>query len=452
MKSLILIFTTLIIVSCSFDNKTGIWIDASNVLIENNNDKSINAKNIESSYEILLGQNEIFNEEKESINRTSFTLEQPIRINNWFEEYATSNNNVSNYLYSGKKILISKGSKLNKNNLSTNIVFYEDYLITHDQKGKIFIYSINLKKKIFVYDFYKKNFRNFKKKIYLIINKDILYAADNLGYIYAINLKTKSLIWAKNYGIPFRSNLKIDKEQIFLANQDNVIYSINTYNGEIKWQFATNVAFLKSDFINNFVLDKLNNNLFFLNTNGELYSVSYTKQKINWTVNFKSSSQINSTDIFIGKPVVIKNENLVVVTDKKVLNFNKLTGVKSWSFPSDSILKPVVTDNYTYILSKSNLLICIDNKTGNVLWSKNIFYTLLDQNMMTKTGKFYDLKIVNNKLNLFSNKGYLLIFNYNSGNLELIKKISKNGIKSKIIFLKENMYLIDKTNKLLKFN
>ena len=71
---------------------------------------------------------------------------------------------------------------------------------------------------------------------------------------------------------------------------------------------------------------------------------------------------------------------------------------------------------------------------------------------MTKTGKFYDLKIVNNKLNLFSNKGYLLIFNYNSGNLELIKKISKNGIKSKIIFLKENMYLIDKTNKLLKFN
>ena len=64
MKSLILIFTTLIIVSCSFDNKTGIWIDASNVLIENNNDKSINAKNIESRYEILLGQNEIFNEEK----------------------------------------------------------------------------------------------------------------------------------------------------------------------------------------------------------------------------------------------------------------------------------------------------------------------------------------------------------------------------------------------------
>ena len=124
MKSLILIFTTLIIVSCSFDNKTGIWIDASNVLIDNNNDKSINSKNIESSYEILLGQNEIFNEEKESINRTSFTLEQPIRINNWFEEYATSNNNVSNYLYSGKKILISKGSKLNKNNISTNIVFY----------------------------------------------------------------------------------------------------------------------------------------------------------------------------------------------------------------------------------------------------------------------------------------------------------------------------------------
>ena len=48
----------------------------------------------------------------------------------------------------------------------------------------------------------------------MIAKDHVLYVADNLGYIYAINLKSKSLIWAKNYGIPFRSNIKI-VEDIF---------------------------------------------------------------------------------------------------------------------------------------------------------------------------------------------------------------------------------------------
>ena len=452
MKSLIIIFTALGIISCSFDNKTGIWKDASNMSVENRSGKSINNSNVDSRYEEILEQKKLFNEEKVSLDSSSFTLEPPIRINNWLEQYATFNNNISNYFYSGKKELISKGPKLNKNDFNTNIIFYDNYLITHDHKGKIFIYSIDSKKKIFEFNFYKKKFKKFKKNIFLIADKNILYAADNLGYIYAINLNNKSLIWAKNYGIPFRSNIKIDKSQLFLANQDNVIYSLDINNGEKNWQFATNLTFLKSDFINSLALDILNNNLFFLNTSGELYSISYLNEKVNWMLNFKSSSQKDDTDIFSSNPIVIKNEKLIITTDVAISNFDTSSGDKNWTFSSNAVLKPVTTTNYTYILSKSNFLICIENKTGNVLWSKNIFYILQEKKIMNKVGKFHDLKIVNNKLNLFSNKGYLLIFNYRNGNLDFIKKISKNGINSKIVFLKDNMFMIDNTNKLLKFN
>ena len=192
--------------------------------------------------------------------------------------------------------------------------------------------------------------------------------------------------------------------------------------------------------------------LFFLNTSGELYSISYLNEKVNWMLNFKSSSQKDDTDIFSSNPIVIKNEKLIITTDVAISNFDTSSGDKNWTFSSNAVLKPVTTTNYTYILSKSNFLICIENKTGNVLWSKNIFYILQEKKIMNKVGKFHDLKIVNNKLNLFSNKGYLLIFNYRNGNLDFIKKISKNGINSKIVFLKDNMFMIDNTNKLLKFN
>tara|TARA_B100000780_G_scaffold269330_1_gene228042 strand:- start:2763 stop:3617 length:855 start_codon:yes stop_codon:yes gene_type:complete len=282
----------------------------------------------------------------------------------------------------------------------------------------------------------------------LTISDDILYVADNLGYLYAIDLINESLVWAKNYGIPFRSNIKISNQQILLANQDNVIYSINIKNGDKNWQYATSLTFLKVDFKNNIAIDEDKKNLFFLNTSGEFYSINYIDQKINWLINFKDSSVKNNSDLFLSHPIVFKNDNFIISTEKGILNYNSNFGNLNWSFPSDSILKPILTNNYVYIFSKNNLLICLNNKSGDVLWSKNIYKYFKNE----KINKFYDFKMVDNEINLFSSNGYLLSFNHSNGNLEYIKKISKKGISSAAVFVKENMLLIDNKNKLLKFN
>ena len=456
MKSLFLIFILLIISACSFDNKTGIWKDASDVLVGNKDTQSIESSNSKSRFEDILIKKETFNEEKNSLNNFNLDFDSSTVISNWLEEFGAPNNNISNISYDGNNILASTSRKLSRfpmnNNSNRNIIFYNNNLISYDQKGKIFIYSIYLKKKIFEYNFYKKKFKNIKKEIFLIVSDDILYVSDNLGYLYAINLKNNSLVWAKNYGIPFRSNLKIVSNQLFLANQDNVIYSIDIKTGDKQWQFATSITFLKSDFKNNFALEAINNNLFFLNTSGELYSINYVSQKINWIYNFKASSLSGNLDLFLSHPLVLQDNNLVVSTENSLFQYNSISGIKNWGFSSGTVLKPVLTSNYTYILSKNDLLICIENKTGDVLWSQNIYKNLKNSKMKIKIGKFYDFKITNKKLNLFSANGYLLSFNYNNGNLNLIKKISKNGIRSKIVFFKNKMFLINNKNKLLKFN
>jgi hypothetical protein len=66
---------------------------------------------------------------------------------------------------------------------------------------------------------------------------------------------------------------------------------------------------------------------------------------------------------------------------------------------------------------KNNLLICVDNISGNVVWSKNIFIKKEDTKMKKKFGSISDFKIVNNKINIYSKNGYLLSFNSNDGNL-----------------------------------
>jgi len=69
-----------------------------------------------------------------------------------------------------------------------------------------------------------------------------------------------------------------------------------------------------------------------------------------------------------------------------------------------------------------------------------------------KMGKIRDFKIANNDIYLFFKNGYLITFDYSNGNLKDIKRISKNGISTRVVFLKTNMFLIDNDNKLLKFN
>jgi outer membrane protein assembly factor BamB len=451
MRSFILLFLILIISSCSFDNKTGIWKDAENVTVDNQSINTIENNNIDSRYEDVFIKNKIFNEIIEVKDTSNFSLEKVVGVNNWVEKYGTKKNNISNYSYKGLNTLLSKSSKLNKLATNENIIFYDNNLITYDHQGTIFIYSIDLKKKIFKYNFYKKKYKNFEKKIYLTMSENILYAADNLGFLYAIDLNEKSVIWAKNYGIPFRSNIKIAIKQIILASQDNVVYSINPKTGIKNWQFATSLTAIKSDFENNFAIDEVNNNLLFLNTSGELYSINYKNKKINWVLNFKNPSLAEDTDLFLSNPIVVNNNNFIVSTEKAILKYDSVTGSRDWTFPSNSILKPILTNNYTYIISQKNLIICIDNQTGKALWSQNI-YKKVEKKIIKKIGILNDFKIANNKVNIFSSAGYLLSYNFKDGNLKYIKKISKNGISSKIVYLKDKMFLIDKQNKLLKFN
>ena len=99
----------------------------------------------------------------------------------------------------------------------------------------------------------------------------------------------------------------------------------------------------------------------------------------------------------------------------------------------------------------NNLLICVDNISGNVVWAKN-FYTNIKEKQIRKFGSIINFKIINKKINIYYNQGYLLSFDPINQQLISSNRISKKGLISKIFFLKGNMLMIDNNNKLLKYN
>ena len=149
---------------------------------------------------------------------------ESIVSNNWKDIYYKKNNNFKNFKYSNENSISHKSKKISRSKLKNHILYESGNIILTDERGNLFVYSAPQKKIILKFNFYKKKYKKIKKNLNTIIENEIIYVSDNLGYLYSFNIKTNNLIWAKNYKVPFRSNLKIEGNNLIAANQDNYLY------------------------------------------------------------------------------------------------------------------------------------------------------------------------------------------------------------------------------------
>ena len=95
------------------------------------------------------------------------------------------------------------------------------------------------------------------------------------------------------------------------------------------WNFNTENNLVKTDFLNNFALDK--NILYFLNNNGNLYSFNLKNKLLRWVIDTKISTDLKSLNFLQAKPLVINNSNILVTTTNKLSLYNS-NAVGSGSF------------------------------------------------------------------------------------------------------------------------
>ena len=376
MKKIIIILFFFTTTNCSFDNKTGIWKDTSEKVVTKNIEDIGNLKKNKNfkknKLEDAFLENKIFEEEKISNLNSKVLIDKVEKNINWKEQYLNSYNNISNIYYTNKIELISKSKKLGKDSLFQSII-YNKNLIFSDQKGFIYVYSIKKKLKVSEFNFYQKKFKKYEKKISLTAHANKIFAADNLGYIYALDLNKNKILWAKNFGIPFRSNIKIVEDNIIIANQDNTIFSINSFSGNVNWKFDTSLTPLKSDFINSIVVDKENKSILFLNTSGEFYSINYVNKRVNWILNFGMRADENTTSLFFSLPLTLKKDHIFISAQNTFSKYNTISAEKLWSIPLSVNIKPVLTTENIFLFTKNNLLVCLDSVSGDIIWSRNIF-------------------------------------------------------------------------------
>ena len=441
MKNILKIFSLcLVLISCSFNNKSSIWTGSE----QNIKSKKTNNKNLQ---EIFKKKNSVL-EDIDLIEGKPLTLGKIITYNSWEQKFLNNGNKIGHLSFLNKGDYEKLG-KLTKSPINKNILYSNENIIFSDKKGNIGVYSLAEGKIIFKYNFYKKKFKNIKKDINLIIAYNQIIVSDNLGYIYSLNYKSKKLNWAKNYLIPFRSNIKLINNILFLTDEKNKVILVNSETGDKVDELYTTPSQAVSKFHNNLAIDK-NNNLLLLSTIGNLYSLDLNGKKvINWFRNFNEENEL----VFAAKPLVVHNDKIIITTEKKLSVYTD-NGLNQWELFINPSTRPIVSENTIFLCTKENDLVIIDLNKGQILFKKKI-----SEILKKSTKKKYEKELKNIKNIYLSNQNLILVsnnsyfFELRLNNLEVISIRKKPFIiSSDFLFVKKNLFVVSENSKLLKIN
>ena len=444
MKLFFLIFYFLLFTNCSFDNKTGIWKNEKNTIL--NKDKK---NKIFDGFKKISVIEKSFQENISTKDQFILDIPNPEINASWQDIFYTSNNNFKNFKFNNLNEIVFKSKKLSKYLVDTYKLFDDGNLIINDVKGNLIIFSVNENRKISEFNFYKKKFKKIKKKLNFIVEGHIIYVADNLGYTYAYNYKINEVVWAKNYKIPFNSNLKIFNNKIIISNQNNTLYILNKNSGELIKSIPTEEFFIENNFRNNLSVDN-RGQLFFLNSFGTLHSIDLKLMQVVWFNNFNPSLNLTSSQYFEGSEIINTDKVIIISANKKTYLIDSTNGSIIKKFNLSYKIKPVILNNKVFILSDNNFLISINLNDGNILYSYDISKINDLNTSMLKKKIFKEMMVLNSEIFIFLSNSYALNFNITGTFKNLIKLQEK--IKSNPISIQSSILYINKNNKLIMLN
>lgn len=428
--------------NCSFDDKSGIWKNSSEKIKKTD-------KNFKDFEKVVLENDNFFNETVELNKEFKFYLTPPQSPKKWDDFFYNVNNINANFAYSGKNQVVFKSNKISRNKINTNILYDRNLLISSDSRGNIIVYSIKDRKILHKYNFYKKKFKNIEKKLYYILAEGILYVSDNIGYLYAYNYLENSIIWAKKFDAPFRSNLKIDNKKLFLSDENNSLFILEAKNGNILRKIPSEEVLIKNNFENNIAINK--KNFFFLNNFGSLYSVNKNDLRVNWFINVNSSLNSNIDKLFLSNEIKVFNDNLIISSNNILQVINNATGSTKFKIPISSKISPIINNDYIFIISNNNYLISVQISSGQIIYSYEI-NQLISNYLETKKKeiKINLIRLINNQIFIFLNNSYVVKLSVD-GEIKEIFKLPKK-INSNPIFIENSIIYVNNKNKIIILN
>ena len=432
--------------NCSFDNKTGIWGESKKEKrrISELEKKQKQILDIEKIY----SSENIYSKEKSLTNK--IILSKPKNISAWKMSGLNSQNFLGNiYLPRVNNNFLKK--KIGKDKFSihkgmTPLLAFNNNIALSDDTGTIFY--INKRGKIkWKKNIYKKIYKRVYKNLVFSIHENNIYVADNIGFIYAINLESGKLVWIKNYGVPIKSNMKIIKNKIFLVDQDNKILCFNTKDGSIIWNILSIASFIKSQNLLSIAISR-DGNVFVMTSSADIFKINSESGNVIWSRNTSDSLYANATDFFNSSEIVISDDEIIFSAGSKIFSYDAINGSTNWENEVNTVATPIIDGENIFIVTENGYFVILHKDTGKIISSTNILKILKKKKQDTRitgfimgSGKIYSVTL----------NGNLIVSSAVSGKAEYFKKIGEKNI-APLIISSEALYILTENSRIFGFN
>ena len=134
----------------------------------------------------------------------------------------------------------------------------------------------------------------------------------------SIDYLSGQINWIKNYGVPIKSDIKIYNGKIFLIDQDNKIFALDTNDGAQMWDVLSISSFIKSQNLLSLSLSK-SGDLFAITSSADVFKIETSTGNIIWSRNTAESLLKDATDFFTSSQIVYINDQIIFSSGKSLL-------------------------------------------------------------------------------------------------------------------------------------
>ena len=431
-KNIFIILIILILNSCSFDTRSGIWTE-----------EPINLGNEENKEIKVLFKKEILNENE-------FNPNLKLKIKNFNQnknkfngnnfgalEISSSFENISKYSFNRIKYF---------DHFEPELVFIRNDLIFFDKKGSIIRFDEKSKIK------WKVNYYNKKEKKLPPILKiakvgNNLLITDNLAKLYLLDASNGKLIWKNEHKVFFISQIKVDRDRFYVLDASNIFTCYSLSNGKKIWEFKGETKLINSQQQTSVIINE--ESVIFNNSKGEIISLDKMSGNLNWltpTIEYGESLQ----SFLVKNSDLVLNDNSIYFSNNNnsFFSLDVNLGLVNWKQSINSYLRPVIIDNIVLTISPKGYLYILEKKSGNIIRSTDIFYNLKPR----KRDKIQISGVISTKEKIYlsTKNGKIIVVNIRDGNLDLVYRISRSKI-SKPYVNNSKLYII-KDNGIIKIN
>ena len=168
----------------------------------------------------------------------------------------------------------------------------------------------------------------------------ILLVTDSIAKYYSLNINSGELNWSKNKYYPFNSEIKKNKNKIFVVDYKNTLRCYNINDGSECWNLQTEDSFTISN--SKFSLIIIDDMVIFSNSIGDITAVDIETGLITWQLPTQSSSIINETYNFKISKLVSDGKSIFFSNNKnEFYSVDVKTGTTNWINKINSNLTPL---------------------------------------------------------------------------------------------------------------